>query len=118
VQLVAPKPAPKIRRSPKPGSLEHFRRWAFGLTLDTMDPWEVETFQRDIVADILGGIPEVWAVIPEGNGKTTLLGGVALYHARFVPAAFVPIAAASRERNQLEATTVKTNAGGADIRSV
>jgi hypothetical protein len=32
---------------------------------------------------------------PEGNGKTTLLAAIALYHGDYTPSAFVPIGASS-----------------------
>lgn len=52
----------------------------------------------EIVSELFAGIPEVWLVIPEGNGKTTLMSGVALYYADFTPDAMIPIAASSRDQ--------------------
>lgn len=43
-------------------------------------------------------MPEVWLVVPEGNGKTTLMSGIALYHADYTPEAQVVLGAASREQ--------------------
>lgn len=83
------------------GTVDHFRRWASGLVLDTGDGWELETFQVAIVRDILAGVPEVWACIPEGNGKTTLMAGVALYHGAHVPNPFVPVGASTREQAEV-----------------
>ncbi len=40
-------------------------------------------------------------MVPEGNGKTTLLAGLALYHCEFRPFAVVPVAAASREQAEI-----------------
>jgi phage terminase large subunit-like protein len=85
----------------KTGTLAHFKRWASELILDDGDPWNLEPFQAEIVRDILGGFDEVWAVIPEGNGKTTLMAGVALYHADTVPYATVPVGAAARDQARL-----------------
>jgi phage terminase large subunit-like protein len=81
--------------------LNHFLTWAGSLVLDSGDNWELEDFQRDIVADILAGYKETWLVVPEGNGKTTLLAGIALYHAAHTPTAFVPIGASSREQAEI-----------------
>jgi phage terminase large subunit-like protein len=81
--------------------LDHFLKWANSLVLDSGDNWELEPFQRDIVADILAGYKETWLVVPEGNGKTTLLAGIALYHAAHTPTAFVPIGASSREQAEV-----------------
>jgi hypothetical protein len=55
------------------------------MVLDTGDYWEPEDFQLEIVADIFAGVDEVWVVIPEGNAKTTLMSGVALYHGDYTP---------------------------------
>lgn len=40
----------------------------------------------------------MWLVLPEGNGKTTFLGGFGLYHADFTPFAEVLLAASSRDQ--------------------
>lgn len=79
-------------------TVEHFERWAYGLVLDTWEPWRVEPFQAAFVEDLFAGAPVCWLVVPEGNGKTTALAGLALYHCQFLPQAFVPVAASSREQ--------------------
>jgi hypothetical protein len=87
------------RRGPlREGTIDHFRAYARLMVLDDDSQWEPETFQLDVVAEILRGTPEVLLDVPEGNGKTTLMGGVALYHADFTPSAMVPMAAASRDQ--------------------
>lgn len=108
----APQKAPRARRKPvaapetpaappAPFTVEHFREWAAGVELDTGDPWRLEPFQEAYVADLFTGIPECWLIVPEGNGKTTLLAGIALYHCEFRPFAVVPVAAASREQAEI-----------------
>jgi len=93
---------PRARKRPAPiGTIEHFRTWAYGLYLDTGDRWELEPFQVPIVRDILSGVPEVWVIIPEGNGKTTLLAGIALYHIGHTTRGSVPVAASSREQAEI-----------------
>jgi hypothetical protein len=86
---------------PDVGTLDHFKEWAHDLILDTGDNWVLEPFQEDIVSDVLAGFAEVWTVIPEGNGKTTLLAGIALYHADHTTTAFVPIGASSRDQAEI-----------------
>lgn len=86
---------------PTVGTLDHFKEWAYKLILDSGDNWELEPFQEDVVRDVLAGFSEVWLVIPEGNGKTTLLAGISLYHAAHTPTAFVPIGASSREQAEI-----------------
>jgi len=91
--------APKA--PPKPFTVPHFRAWASSLILDTGESWHPEAFQEAFVEDLFSGIPECWLVVPEGNGKTTLLAGLALYHCEFRPFAVVPMAAASREQAEI-----------------
>lgn len=84
-----------------PFTPEHFEEWAYELILDTGDPWRVEPFILDFVADVFGGYPECWLIVPEGNTKTTTLGGLALYHTEFRQHASVPVAASSREQAEI-----------------
>lgn len=83
---------------PAPFTLPHFRAWAADLILDTGESWHPEPFQEAFLEDVFGGCPECWLVVPEGNGKTTLVAGFALYHAEHREFAEVPIAASSREQ--------------------
>jgi hypothetical protein len=46
-------------------------------------------------------VPECWLVVPEGNGKTTLIAALALYHIQHMLSASVPVAAASRDQAQI-----------------
>jgi phage terminase large subunit-like protein len=48
-----------------------------------------------------GGFRECWLVVPEGNGKTTLLSTLALYHCEHTLSGAVPIAASSREQAEI-----------------
>lgn len=82
-------------------TLEHFREWTSHLELDNGEMWVLEDFQARFVADLFTGVPECWLVIPEGNGKTTLAAGLALYHAQFRKTAWVPVAAAAAEQAQI-----------------
>lgn len=72
------------------------------MVLDTGEPWEIEEFQRQLAKDVLSGKRAIWVVIPEGNGKTTLMAGLALYHLDpegwGVHAPFVVVSAATREQ--------------------
>ena len=81
--------------------MEHFRQWASDVVLDNDEPWELEPFQEAFLEDVFDGVPECWLVVPEGNGKTTLLAGLALYHCEFRNTASVPVAASSREQAEI-----------------
>lgn len=85
----------------KPNTLPHFKGWAKGLILDNGDPWKLEPFQSRILKDIFAGYREVWVCVGEGNAKTTLLGGLALYHIHHNLTPFVPIGASSREQAEI-----------------
>lgn len=85
----------------KPFTLPHFRAWASDLILDTGESWHPEPFQEAYVEDLFSGSPECWFIVPEGNGKTTLVAGIALYHTEFRPHASVPVAASSREQAEI-----------------
>jgi phage terminase large subunit-like protein len=85
----------------RPFELEHFREWAKGLVLDDGRPWVLEPFQEAFVEDFFSGVPEIWLIIPEGNGKTTMFAGLALYHCQFMPTASVLVAASSRDQAQI-----------------
>lgn len=86
------------RKPARPFTIDHFRAYAGLLILDSGDPWDVEDFQLDVVDDVFAGTPEVWDLVGEENGKSTLMGGFALYHADYTPQAAVALAAASRDQ--------------------
>jgi phage terminase large subunit-like protein len=89
------------RVSAEPFTVEHFARWASRLELDSGDSWEVEPFQEDFVRDVFGGVTVCWLVVPEGNGKTTFVAGLALYLCEFRPFSVIPVAASSREQAEI-----------------
>jgi phage terminase large subunit-like protein len=82
----------------RPFTMPHFRAWSRELILDTGKPWELEDFQEWFIRDVFRGYPEAWLIVPEGNTKTTTLGGLALYHCEFRPTAMVPVGASAREQ--------------------
>lgn len=97
-----PKPAKaRAKRKPKPFTLPHFRAWASDLILDTGESFRPEDWQEAFLKDVFAGYAECWLVVPEGNGKTTLLAALALYHTEFRPHASVPVAASSREQAEI-----------------
>lgn len=65
-------------------------------------PWTVEPFQLAFVADVFAGFPECWLIVPEGNGKTTLCAGLALYFCEFSPQpSRIPVAASARDQAEI-----------------
>lgn len=59
---------------------------------------ELEPFQREIAHVVLDGPPEALVLLPRGQGKSRLMGAVAVHHLLTVPKASVYLAAASREQ--------------------
>jgi len=91
----------------RPFTVPHFTRFASELILDSGEPWVLDPWQLDWIRDVFKGYKQNWLIVPEENGKTTLFGGLALYHVRHwndVPGrrraqpAYAPIAASSREQ--------------------
>jgi phage terminase large subunit-like protein len=82
----------------QPFTVPHFRRWARRLELDNGNQWDTEDFQEAFLEDLFSGVPECWLIIPEGNAKTTLFAGLALYHIEHARSANVPVAASSRDQ--------------------
>jgi len=81
-----------------PFSLPHFEAWSHKLVCDNGKPLELEPFQRAFVEDVFSGKPVCWLVVPEGNGKTTLIAALGLYGVRFGEGAQIPIAASTRDQ--------------------
>ena len=90
----------KVAASPKgvPFSVTHFKAWAEQLELSSGAMFVLEPFQELFVADLFAGYRECWLVVPEGNGKTTVIALLALYHIRFRSEAWVPVAASTRDQ--------------------
>lgn len=85
----------------RPFTMPHFRLWTQDLVLDSGERFRLEPFQALVVADIFAGYAEVWDVVPEGNGKSTLIAIIALYYAEHQLFAAIPVAAASREQAEI-----------------
>lgn len=97
----------------EPFTLEHFRAWASQVILDDDEPWKLEPFQEEFVEDLFSGRLICWLVIPEGNGKTTLIAGLGLYYCEFKPHAVVLAAAAAVE----QASVIYAQAEGMILRT-
>lgn len=89
------------RPAPQPFTTDHFRLYARQLVLDSGANWEPEDWQLDVAHDLFSGIQQLWLIVPQGNGKTTFMGGIALYHSDFTVAPWVPIAAASAKQARI-----------------
>lgn len=61
----------------------------------------LEPFQRHMVASMYAGATETLILLPKKNGKSTLLGALALFHLCTTPDSECVIAAASRDQAQI-----------------
>lgn len=96
-----PRTSSRSAARPKPFTTEHFKLYASRLILDTEEPWEPEDWQLDVVEDLFAGTQQVWLIVPQGNGKTTLMAGLGLYHCDFTHSPWVPVAAASARQARI-----------------
>jgi phage terminase large subunit-like protein len=87
--------------SPKPFTIRHFEGWVKKLILDNGESVRLESFQRKFVEDVFAGRKVCWLIVPEGNGKTTLLAALGLYGLRFASEASIPIAASARDQARI-----------------
>jgi Phage Terminase len=88
----------RTRRKPKlqTNTLEHFAEFCRRfIVLDNGKPFELEHFQRLILAGYFAGVTEIVVLLPKKNGKTTLLAALALYHLIYTPNAACYIAASA-----------------------
>jgi phage terminase large subunit-like protein len=80
---------------------EHFRQYVSGLTFDDGEQRDPQDWQLDVVADVFKGFPETWLIVPEGNGKSTLLAQLALYGADFSDSPWIPVGASSAKQARI-----------------
>lgn len=81
-------------------SLAGFRKFATKLVDESAKPLRVEAFQARSLREHFLGTPEVVILVPEENGKTTLLGALGLYHLRHGSWTdpYIPLFASSRDQ--------------------
>lgn len=87
-----------------PFTLAHFLWWvdANEITLEDGSDWHVEEFQCELTEDLYERAPrELWAVLPEGNGKTSLAAAWVVYDGDHAATPWIPIGAASRDQAKI-----------------
>jgi phage terminase large subunit-like protein len=85
----------------EPFTVEHFRQYASLLVYDDGERRPPEDWQLGMVADVFAGMKRNLWIVPEGNGKSTLVGIIALYGADYTPDPWIPVAAASSKQAQI-----------------
>lgn len=82
-----------------PPELDDFARFcAKALTTEAGGPLEIHEFQQRMLVDLFTRARETLILIPKKNGKSTLLGALAIYHLVTTPDAECIIVAASRDQ--------------------
>jgi len=63
---------------------------------------EPEDWQLAFAGDVFTkGTREAWLIVPEGNGKSTLIAQIGLYGLHYTPEPWIPIGAASRDQAEI-----------------
>lgn len=80
-------------------SLEQFATFCERvLTTEDGEPLVLHDFQRTMLGDLFDGVRETVVLVSKKNGKSTLLGALALFHLCTTPDAECVVAAASRDQ--------------------
>jgi phage terminase large subunit-like protein len=82
----------------EPPDLTDFRTFCSKLVLEDGTPMEVHDFQATMLRDYFAGATETLILISKKNGKSSLLGALALFHLVFDSDQRIFIAAASRDQ--------------------
>jgi phage terminase large subunit-like protein len=85
----------------EPFTVEHFKAYASLLVYDDGERREPEPFQLLKVADIFAGVKRNLWIVPEGNGKTTFVGILALYGADYTESPWIPVGAAAAKQAKI-----------------
>jgi phage terminase large subunit-like protein len=74
------------------------------LVFDDGERRGLEEWQVDFARDVFRGpeaAREAWLLVPEGNGKTTFVSGLALYGCDFARNPWIPVGASSRDQARI-----------------
>src|SRR4051812_14997137 len=102
---IEPENAPSAKTQAVLGRIKALPYGLRGLTLfctllltEDLVPLKLEGFQRAMLREFFGGTVETIIIIPTGNGKTTLLSALVLYHLLMIPSAECVIGASARDQ--------------------
>jgi phage terminase large subunit-like protein len=82
-------------------TLPAFTRFCSQLVLEDNSAFKLQPFQKTMLRDHFAGSRELVIIIGKKNGKTTLLGALALFHLLIWPEAECVIGAASRDQARI-----------------
>src|SRR5262245_19532944 len=61
-------------------TIAHFEQWSQQIELEDGGNFRLDPWERIFIKDLLTGVPEIWAVVPEESGKTSIIAVAGLYH--------------------------------------
>jgi hypothetical protein len=93
----------------KPWTRAHLREYGARLVFDDGEQHGIEEWFLDFAVDLADGsvfgsgerATEGWLIVPEGNGKTTSFGFLAIYGAEYCSAPWIPIGASNRDQAKI-----------------
>lgn len=85
----------------EPFTLEHFRSYVSHMVFEDGTKRGLEDWQLEPVADVFKGFPRNLWIIPEGNGKSTLVSLLGLYGADFSMDPWIPVGAAGAKQARI-----------------
>jgi hypothetical protein len=85
----------------EPFTVEHFEAYAARMVFDDGERRGLEGWQLGLVEDLFKGFPRNLWIVPEGNGKSTLVALLALYGADYTDSPWIPIGAAAAKQARI-----------------
>jgi phage terminase large subunit-like protein len=85
----------------EPFTLEHFQAYASLLVYEDGAMRSPEDWQLGLAKDVFDGFKRNLWIVPEGNGKTTFVGILALYGADYTETPWIPVAASSAKQAKI-----------------
>jgi phage terminase large subunit-like protein len=89
------------KRLLKPFTVDHFALYASKVVWDDDEHRELENWQLEIVGDLFAGYKRNLWIIPEENGKSTLVALLALYSADYTSEPWIPVCAAAARQARI-----------------
>jgi phage terminase large subunit-like protein len=84
-----------------PFTVDHFERYASLVVFDDGSRRGLEDWQLQLAEDLFRGFKRNLWIIPEGNGKSTLVALLALYGADYSDSPWIPIGAAAAKQARI-----------------
>jgi hypothetical protein len=85
----------------EPFTVEHFEKYASLVVFDDGSRRGLEHWQLELAEDLFAGFKRNLWIIPEGNGKSTLVSLLALYGADYSDSPWIPIGAAAAKQARI-----------------